>query len=124
MRVNQAQDFIIGGYTVGGSTFDALIFGYYDGPRLLYAGRTRSGFTSALRESLMRRFRGFETSECPFANRPLGEGLTAERRAEQAFDSASKSAHWRYPKKARDHCLRVATSTSVRYRSDADALIR
>ena len=32
MRVNQAQDFVIGGYTVGGATFDALILGCYDGP--------------------------------------------------------------------------------------------
>ena len=85
MRVNQAQDFVIGGYTVGGATFDALIFGHYDGPRLLYAGRTRSGFTTALRESLMRRFRGLEISECPFANLPearsgrWGEGLTAAK---------------------------------------------
>ena len=43
MRVNQAQDFVSGGYTEGGSTFDALIFGYFEGRRLLYAGRTRSG---------------------------------------------------------------------------------
>ena len=85
MRVNQEQNFVIGGYTVGGGTFDALIFGYYDGPRLLYAGRTRSGFTPALRESLMRGFRGLEISECPFANLPearsgrWGEGLTAAK---------------------------------------------
>ena len=31
MRVNQGQEFVIGGYTVGSKTFDALIFGYYDG---------------------------------------------------------------------------------------------
>jgi DNA ligase D-like protein (predicted ligase) len=85
MRVNQAQNFVIGGYTVGGATFDALIFGYYDGPRLLYAGRTRSGFTPALRESLMHRVRGLEINECPFANLPearsgrWGEGLTAAK---------------------------------------------
>lgn len=94
MRVNQAQDFVIGGYTAGGSTFDALIFGYYDGPRLLYAGRTRSGFTPAVRESLMRRFRGLEITECPFANLPearsgrWGEGLTAAK---------MKSCQWLKP---------------------------
>src|SRR5579871_2484701 len=31
MRVNQAQEFVIGGYTVGGRTFESLVFGYYDG---------------------------------------------------------------------------------------------
>ena len=41
MRVNRSQNSVIGGYTVGGSTFDALIFGYYEGNRLMYAARTR-----------------------------------------------------------------------------------
>jgi ATP-dependent DNA ligase len=29
MGVNRSQDFVIGGYTVGGNPFDALVFGYY-----------------------------------------------------------------------------------------------
>jgi hypothetical protein len=59
MRVNAGQQFVIGGYTVGGRTFDSLVFGIYSGPRLLYVARTRNGFTPPLRESLMRRFRGW-----------------------------------------------------------------
>ena len=27
MRVNRGQDFVIGGYTIGGNPFDALVFG-------------------------------------------------------------------------------------------------
>jgi len=85
MRVNRRQDFVIGGYTVGGSTFDALVFGYYEGNRLLYVARTRNGFTPALRAELMRRFRGKEIPACPFENLPearggrWGQGLTAEK---------------------------------------------
>jgi hypothetical protein len=45
MRVNQGQEFVIGGYTVGSKTFDALVFGYYDGERLIYAARTQSGIS-------------------------------------------------------------------------------
>jgi ATP-dependent DNA ligase len=84
MRVNDGQEFVIGGYTLGGRTFDALVFGYYDGARFLYA-RTRNGFTPALRGALMRRFRGLEHDTCPFANLPeaksgrWGQGLTAEK---------------------------------------------
>ncbi len=37
MRVNQEQELVIGEYTIGGGTFDALIFGHYDGSRLMYA---------------------------------------------------------------------------------------
>jgi ATP-dependent DNA ligase len=85
MRVNQGQEFVIGGYTVGGATFDALVFGYYDGGKLMYAARTRNGFTPRLREELMKQFRGLETKECPFANLPekkpgrWGAGLTATK---------------------------------------------
>jgi bifunctional non-homologous end joining protein LigD len=41
MRINQGQEFVIGGYTIGTKTFDALIFGYYEGRRLIDAARTR-----------------------------------------------------------------------------------
>jgi len=44
MRVNQGQEFVIGGYTVGGKP-SMLWFGYYEGKRLTYAARTRNGFT-------------------------------------------------------------------------------
>jgi len=45
MRVNRGQEFVIGGYTRGPRTFDALIFGYYEGKKLMYVARTRNGFT-------------------------------------------------------------------------------
>jgi bifunctional non-homologous end joining protein LigD len=35
MRVNRGQEFVIGGYTRGGSGFDALVFGYYQGDDLI-----------------------------------------------------------------------------------------
>jgi ATP-dependent DNA ligase len=85
MRVNHGQEFVIGGYTVGGSTFDALVFGYYEGKDLIYAARTRNGFTPQLREALMKRFRPLETADCPFVNLPearsgrWGAGLTAAK---------------------------------------------
>ena len=85
MRVNQGQEFVIGGYTPGARNFDALIFGYYEGDKLLYAARTRNGFTPVARVQLYRRFRDLEVPECPFWNLPelrsgrWGQGLTAEK---------------------------------------------
>jgi len=85
MRINRGQEFVIGGYTVGGRTFDALVFGYYEGQRLMYAARTRNGFTPASREELMQRMRPLATATCPFANLPethagrWGVGLTAAK---------------------------------------------
>jgi bifunctional non-homologous end joining protein LigD len=52
MRVNQGQEFVIGGYTASAKNFDALIFGYYKDAQLIYAARTRNGFTPASREKL------------------------------------------------------------------------
>ncbi len=82
MRINRGQEFVIGGYTIGTNTFDALIFGYYEDDRLIYAARTRNGFTPALRQQLFKKFRGLEIPDCPFANLPeaksgrWGAGLT------------------------------------------------
>jgi bifunctional non-homologous end joining protein LigD len=88
MRVNRRQDFVIAGYTVGGATFDAIVFGYYEGKRLMYAARTRNGFTPALRVALMKKSQGLEVGDCPFANLPesragrWSEGLTEEKMKE------------------------------------------
>ena len=75
VRVNQGQEFVIGGYTPGTGSFDALIFGYYEGNKLLYAARTRNGFTPVTRGQLYRRFQGLEIAECPFTNLQLGHCL-------------------------------------------------
>jgi bifunctional non-homologous end joining protein LigD len=88
MRVKQGQNFVIGGYTPTGKNFDVLIFGYYEGKKLMYAARTRNGFTPSLREKLFRRFKDLEIPQCPFANLRearsgrWGEGLTAEKLTE------------------------------------------
>jgi bifunctional non-homologous end joining protein LigD len=88
MRVNQGQEFVIGGYTPSGKSFDALIFGYYEGKKLMYAARTRNGFTPRSRLQLFERLRGLQIDECPFANLPesrsgrWGQGLTAAKMAE------------------------------------------
>jgi DNA ligase D-like protein (predicted ligase) len=88
-RINRGQEFVIGGYTIGSRSFDALIFGYYDdGGRLIYAARTRNGFTPAMRGQLFKKLRPLEIAECPFANLPeeksgrWGQGLTKAKMAE------------------------------------------
>jgi DNA ligase D-like protein (predicted ligase) len=83
MRVNKSQPFVIGGYTVGGSTFDAVVFGYYENGKLLYASRSRNGFTPVSRADLIRKMKPLEVKQCPFANLPQakegrwGAGLAA-----------------------------------------------
>jgi bifunctional non-homologous end joining protein LigD len=68
-KVNRGQAFVIGGFTPG-NPFDALIVGYYEGERLLYAAKIRNGFVPQLRRDVVSRFKGLETDGCPFANLP------------------------------------------------------
>jgi DNA ligase D-like protein (predicted ligase) len=89
MRINRGQELVIGGYTIGTKTFDALVLGHYDDRgRLVYVGRTRNGFTPALRDRLFRALRPLQTDECPFVNLPelrsgrWGQGLTQAKMAQ------------------------------------------
>lgn len=85
MRVNRGQEFVIGGYTLGAKSFDALVFGYYEGNSLIYVARTRNGFTPSIREQLASCFRALTSEKCPFVNLPeaksgrWGQGLTAAK---------------------------------------------
>lgn len=55
---------------------------------MLYAARTRNGFTPATRAQLFRQLKSLETRVCPFANLPekksgrWGAGLTAKKTAD------------------------------------------
>lgn len=88
MRVNRAQELVIGGYTPSTKNFDALVIGYYESGSLIYAARTRNGFTPASRVELFKKLKPLEIKECPFANLPekkagrWGAGLTVAKMAE------------------------------------------
>ena len=69
------QEFVIGGYTLpgkgkaGGPGLGALLLGYYDDQkRLIYAGRTGTGFTQKFAVTLRKRLETAETNTAPFHN--------------------------------------------------------
>jgi bifunctional non-homologous end joining protein LigD len=68
-KVNQGQEFVIGGYT-SGNPFDALIVGCYDGTDLKFVAKVRNGFVQFVRRDVASKFKGLETETCPFANLP------------------------------------------------------
>ena len=88
IRVNQGQEFVIAGYTPSPKNFDALVIGYYQESKLMFAARTRNGFTPGSRAELFKKIKPLEIRECPFANLPekksgrWGAGLTAAKMAE------------------------------------------
>jgi bifunctional non-homologous end joining protein LigD len=120
MRINQGQEFVIGGYTLGGRTFDALVFGYYEGSRLMYVARTRNGFTPALHMQLMKRFRPLEISQCPFVNLPekkggrWGQGLTAEKMKDCRWVKPELVAQFEFVEWTPDNHLRHSRFIALR----------
>ena len=83
-RINQGQEFVVGGYTPG-NPFDALIVGFYRGKDLVYAAKVRAGFIPATRREVFQAMKDLKISKCPFVNLPekgegrWGQGLTAEK---------------------------------------------
>ena len=130
MRVNRGQEFVIGGYTRGTHTFDALVFGYYEGPNLTYVARTRNGFTPVSRAQLFRRFKGLEISECPFANLPearsgrWGQGLTKAAMAQCQWLKPVLVGQFEFLEWTADDHLRHAKFVGLREDKKAKAVVR
>lgn len=120
MRVNQGQELVIGGYTPSPKNFDALVIGYYEGPNLIYAARTRNGFTPASRAELFKKIKPLEIKECPFANLPerkagrWGAGLTAAKMAECIWLKPQLVAQFEYVEWTEDSHLRHSRFMAIR----------
>ena len=121
VRTNQGQEFVIGGYTIAVNTFDALIFGYFDGSQLIYAGRTRSGFTPKTRGDLFKRFKKLGRATCPFANLPesrsgrWGQGLTKAKMADCRWLKPVLVGQFEFTEWTPDHHLRHSKFVAIRY---------
>ena len=130
MRVNQGQEFVIGGYTRAPRAFDALIFGYYQDEQLLCVARTRNGFTPASRDELFKRFKALETPRCPFVNLPekrsghWGQGLTAEKMADCIWLTPVLVAQFEFLEWTPDDHLRHSRFVGLREDKNADDVVR
>jgi bifunctional non-homologous end joining protein LigD len=130
MRVNRGQEFVIGGYTRGTKTFDALIFGYYEGDKLIYVARTRNGFTPVTRAQLFKKLKGLEISECPFANLPeaksgrWGQGLTKAKMAECQWVKPALVGQFEFLEWTGDKHLRHSKFVGLREDKKATDVVR
>ena len=67
------QEFVIGGYTPPAGArqhFGALLVGYYEKKKLLFAGKVGTGFNSKTLALLYRKMRTGARDDCPFADLP------------------------------------------------------
>jgi bifunctional non-homologous end joining protein LigD len=73
LKLAVRQEFVVGGFTASDAerrAFGALVVGYHDRGRLVYAGRVGTGFSEAELSRLAARLRSIQRSACPFAEEP------------------------------------------------------
>src|SRR5207237_9833079 len=86
------QEFVIGASTPG-TPSDAVIVGYYQAGKFLYAGKVRAGFVPHVRREIMEKMEPLKTEACPFANLP------EKKRTQWALTKEEmKDCQWLNPK--------------------------
>ncbi|MFT3781959.1 MAG: non-homologous end-joining DNA ligase [Nibricoccus sp.] len=89
-KIVSEQEFVIGGFTPPRNSrpyFGAILVGYYEGSKLMYAGKVGTGFDHNLLKSLHGLFLKIQREDCPFKNLPLerrsrfGQGMTRREMA-------------------------------------------
>jgi bifunctional non-homologous end joining protein LigD len=101
------QEFVIAGFTdpEGSRTgIGALLVGYYEGARLVYAGKVGTGFTHAMLLELRELLEPLEQADCPFSPEPA-RAWTGPRRhwveptlaCEVAFSEWTNEGRLRHP---------------------------
>ena len=67
------QEFVVGGYTLssdGDDRIGSLLLGYYHEGKLIYAGRTGTGFTQKTRRALMDQLKPTQSVQCAYVSVP------------------------------------------------------
>jgi bifunctional non-homologous end joining protein LigD len=73
LKCANEQEFVIGGYTPPQGSrkhFGAILVGYYENKKLVFAGKVGTGFTTEWLSVLHKKFRAEERSDCPFVDLP------------------------------------------------------
>lgn len=128
------QEFVIGGYTEpqgARSYFGAVLVGYYQKGKLLFAAKVGTGFDERLLASLYKRFQQLLRPDCPFANLPekpgagrFGGGLTAAQMRKCTWLEPKLVCEVRFSEWTRDNHLRQPAFLGLREDKKPEEVIR
>jgi bifunctional non-homologous end joining protein LigD len=122
-KVVAEQEFVIGGFTPPQRSrehFGAILIGYYQGRKLLYAGKVGSGFGGALLASLHAGFMRRSRATCPFANLPIarkprfGSGMNPREMAKITWLKPDLVAQVKFAEWTHDGMLRQPVFLGLR----------
>ena len=126
-KLNECQEFVIGGFTRG-NPFDALIVGCYEGAKLNFVAKVRTGFVPHVRREVSHRLKGLEVNACPFANLPEKRrtwwALTAQEMKNCQWLKPELVAQVDFREWTPDGHLRHPVFTGLRDDKDAGAVTR
>jgi bifunctional non-homologous end joining protein LigD len=120
VKLDKQEEFVVGGYRPGPNGIDSLLVGYYDGTRLLFAGKVRAGFTPHLRREVHAALAPHHTARCPFGDLPnsrashWGGGVTADQMDEMQWVRPCLVAQIRFVEFTADRHLRHAAFLGLR----------
>jgi bifunctional non-homologous end joining protein LigD len=127
------QEFVIGGYTPPAGArkhFGAILVGYFEGDRLIFAGKVGTGFTAKTLASLHKRFQERERDDCPFADLPSKQGgkwiqgITPSMMKKMHWIDPSLVAQIKFAEWTRDKSLRAPVFLGLREDKKAREVIR
>ena len=120
LKLENQQEFVIGGYRPGSNGIDALLVGYYDDTGLRFAGKVRAGFVPHLRREVMKSLKPHHVDECPFVDLPTskasrwGGGVTADEMREMQWVKPELVAQIRFVEWTAEGRLRHAAFLGLR----------
>jgi len=127
------QEFVIGGYTRPKGTrthFGALLVGYYEKGKLLFAAKVGTGFDQKLLASLHNKFKRLVREDCPFANLPekisgrWGPGLSMAEMRRCIWLEPELVCQVRFAEWTRDNHLRQPAFLGLREDKEVKEVVR
>jgi bifunctional non-homologous end joining protein LigD len=120
VKLENQQEFVIGGYRPGSNGIDALLVGYYDDTGLRFAGKVRAGFVPHLRREVFKALKPHHVDDCPFVDLPnskssrWGGGITVEQMREMQWVKPELVAQIRFVEWTAEGRLRHAAFLGMR----------
>jgi bifunctional non-homologous end joining protein LigD len=133
LKCVQQQEFVIGGYTPPQGArkhFGAILVGYYEKGKLLFAGKVGTGFTTKLLSMWHKKFQKEARHDCPFVDLPSKQngqwvlGITPSMMKKMHWVNPTFVAQIKFAEWTRDGKLRAPVFLGLREDKKPTDIIR